>query len=163
METQKQLLKGFKSAPTPENTRAIPGAVFNFLAKGDDTNGRHALIKISVHRGAEPPPHTHSREDESYFILDGTIRYTIGNDQITVNKGEYVYLPKDVPHSFEIISEKAEVLMWISPAGLDQWFWDNSVPAPDGKPLPALQGPPPAEVIKHFVTTLQSYGVEMIS
>lgn len=162
MKTQTEVLKGFKSAPSPENTRAIPGALFHFLAKGEDTNGRHALIMINVQRGAEPPPHTHAREDESYFILKGSIRYTIGKDQITVNEGEYVYLPKDVPHSFEILSDQADVLMCMCPAGLDQWFWDNSVPAPDGKPLPMPQGPPPAEVIQHFVTSLQSYGVEMI-
>jgi quercetin dioxygenase-like cupin family protein len=162
MKTQMELLKGFKSAPSPENTRAIPGAVFNFLAMGDETEGRHSLIKILVQRGAEPPAHTHSREDESYFILKGSVRYTIGADQLTVNEGEYVYLPKDVPHSFQILSEQAELLMWLSPAGLEQWFWDNSAPAPDGKPLPVPQGPPPADVIKHFVTSLQSYGVEML-
>src|SRR5688572_2074253 len=118
MKTQMELLKGFKSAPSPDNTRAIPGAVFNFLAMGDETEGRHSLIKILVQRGAEPPAHTHSREDESYFILKGSVRYTIGADQLTVNEGEYVYLPKDVPHSFQILSEQAELLMWLSPAGL---------------------------------------------
>ena len=157
-----KLLKGFKSAPSSENTRAIPGGVFNFLTMGHDTEGRHALMRIIVNRGAEPPAHTHSREDESYYILKGSIRYTIGEDIITVHEGEYVYLPNNVPHKFEIITEQAEVLMWISPAGLDQWFWDNSAPAPDGKPLPFHQGPPPAHVIQHFVTSLQSYGVEMI-
>lgn len=157
-----ELLKGFKSAPSPENTRAIPGAVFHFLAKGSETEGRHALIKILVERGAEPSAHTHSREDESYFILKGSIRYTVGGDKLTVNEGEHIYLPKDVPHSFEILSERAEVLMWLSPAGLDQWFWDNSAPAPDGKSLPVPQGPPPADMIKHFVTSLQAYGVEML-
>lgn len=157
-----ELLKDFKSGPSSENTRAIPGAVFNFLAMGSETDGRHALIKILVERGAEPPAHTHSREDESYFILKGSIEYTIGADKLTVKEGEYVYLPKDVPHSFRILSEQADLLMWISPAGLDQWFWDNSTPAPDGKALPVPQGPPPADVIKHFVTSLQAYGVQML-
>lgn len=157
-----ELLKGFRSSPTPENTRAIPGAVFNFLARGSETEGRHALIKILVEKGAEPPAHIHSREDESYFILKGIIEYTIGADKLTVKEGEYVYLPKDVQHSFKILSERAEVLMWISPAGLDQWFWDNSAPAPDGKALSIPHGPPSAEVIEHFVTSLQTYGVQML-
>ena len=52
--------------------------------------------------------------------------------------------------------------MWISPAGLAEWFWDNSVPAPDGKPLPIQQGPPSSQVIEHFVNSLREYGVEMI-
>ncbi len=162
MTTQMELLKGFKTGPSPKNTRAIPGAVFSFLARGSETDGRHALIKILVEKGAEPPAHTHTREDESYFILKGSIEYTIGGDKLTVKEGEYVYLPKDVPHSFTILSERAEVLMYISPAGLDQWFWDNSTPAPDGKSLPVPQGPPPADVIKHFVTSLQAYGVQML-
>ena len=156
-----ELLKGFKKAPAPGNTRAIPGAVFHFLATGKETSGRHSLIKISVQRGAEPPAHTHTREDESYYILKGTVRYMIGNDEVTLHAGEYVFLPKDVPHAFSIISDDAELLMWMTPAGLDQWFWDNSVPAPDGKPLPVHQGPPPPEMIQHFVTSLQSYGVNM--
>jgi len=161
METMK-LLKGFKSAPSPENTRAIPGGVFNFLSMGHETEGRHSLMRIIVNRGAEPPAHTHSREDESYYILKGSICYTIGDDVITVHEGEYVYLPKGLPHKFELQTEQAEVLMWISPAGLDQWFWDNSAPAPDGNQLPMPQGPPPAHVIDHFVKSLREYGVEMI-
>ena len=82
-----ELLKGFKNGSLSDNMRAIPGAVFNFLAKGHETDGRHALIKIFVQRGAEPPPHAHSREDESYFILKGSIRYTIGDKRLTVNEG----------------------------------------------------------------------------
>lgn len=157
-----ELLKGFKSSPSPENTRAIPGAVFHFLALGNETNGRHSLIKITVQRGAEPPKHTHSREDESYFILKGSICYAVGEEEITVNEGEYIYLPKNVPHSFQVLSENAEVLMWISPAGLEQWFWDNSKPAPDGEALAVPQGPPPVHIIEHFVTSLREYGVEMV-
>lgn len=89
-----ELLKGFKRTASPENTRAIPGAVFHFLAMGHETQGRHSLIKITVSRGSEPPKHTHSREDESYFILKGSVRYTVGEDVITAREGEYIYLPK---------------------------------------------------------------------
>src|SRR5687767_2353775 len=112
----------FKSAQSEENTRAIPGAVSNFLSRGSDTEGRNALIRIVVNKGAEPPAHTHSREDESYYILRGSMRFTVGDEVITVNEGEYVYLPKDIVHKFDVLSDSAEVLMWLSPAGLDQWF-----------------------------------------
>ncbi len=161
MKASNELLKGFKSSPSSENTRAIPGAVFHFLTQAHETNGGSSLIKITVHRGSEPPRHVHSREDESYFILKGSIRYSVGEDEIIVNEGDYVYLPKNIPHSFELQSEKAEVLMWMSPAGLEQWFWDNSTPAPDGNMLPVPQGPPPPHVIERFVSSLREYGVEM--
>jgi quercetin dioxygenase-like cupin family protein len=161
MKASNELSKGFKSSPSSENTRAIPGAIFHFLTQGHETNGGPSLIKITVQRGSEPPKHVHSREDESYFILKGSIRYFVGADEFIVSEGEYIYLPKNVPHSFQLLSEKAEVLMWLSPAGLEQWFWDNSIPAADGNALPTPQGPPPPHVIEHFVSSLREYGVEM--
>lgn len=150
------------SRPTPENTRAIPGAVFHFLTRGSQTQGRFALLQIQVQPGAEPPAHTHSREDESYFVQSGHVRYHIGGQTVDAQAGDYVYLPQDVPHTFEVLSESAQVLMWISPAGLDQWFWDHSAPAPEGQALPLPQGPPPQEAIAEFVRTLGDYGVQML-
>jgi hypothetical protein len=72
-----------------------------------------------------------------------------------------MYLPKGVTHQFHVLSESARLLMWISPASLDEWFWQNSAPAPDGKPLPVPQGPPPQEAVNHFVSTLAEYSVIM--
>ena len=153
--------KPFISCPGPENSRAIPGAVFNFLVRGEQTRNSFSLVKIEVQHGNEPPAHTHSREDEFYYILKGRMKFTVGEQIINAKAGDCVYLPMNISHAFEVKDEKAEVLMWISPATMDQWFWDNSVPAPDGKPLPVPQAPPSSEMIQHFVTSLQSYGVHM--
>jgi quercetin dioxygenase-like cupin family protein len=71
-------MQPFKSTPAPENTRAIPGAVFHFLVRGEQTGGSFSLIQIEVQRGAEPPAHVHQREDESYYVLAGSVRYYAG-------------------------------------------------------------------------------------
>jgi len=149
------------SNPQPENSRAIPGALFNFLARGHQTNGAFSLMQIEVYKGHEPPAHTHANEDEAYYILEGHIRFWIGDLIVDARAGDFIYLPKGVPHRFELQSEVVKELMWIAPAGLEQWFWDASAPAPDGKPLPGMQGPPPAEEIERFVKSLAAYGVEM--
>lgn len=153
--------KAFISSPQPENTRAIPGAVFNFLVRGPQTANSFSLVKISVQHGNEPPAHTHTREDEFYYILNGAMKFIVDGEEFIAQKGQCAYLPINKPHQFEVIGDEAEVLMWMSAAGLDQWFWDNSLPAPDGQPLPLMQGPPPAEAIQHFVTSLGQYGVVM--
>lgn len=155
--------KGFLSRPAPENSRAIPGALFHFLAKGDQTEKAYALLQIEVHRGAAPPAHVHAHEHESYYILEGSIKFFVGEEVVVANKGDMVHLPNHLMHTFEVVSESANVLMLISPAGLEQWFWENSAPAPDMKALPPLQGPPPADVITHQVNTLRDYGVEMVA
>ena len=153
---------GFSSNGTPENSRAIPGALFHFLAGGEQTNNSFSLMFIEVHKGNEPPAHTHQREDESYYILEGNIRFWIGDKVIDAKAGDFVHLPKGIPHKFELQSEVVKELMWIAPAGLEKWFWDNSAPSPGMKPLPLMTEPPSAEMIGHFVKSLSEYGVEMV-
>ncbi len=142
--------KPFLSTASPENSRAIPGALFHFLATGEQTNNQFSLMYIEVHKGNEPPPHTHKNEDENYYILEGQIRFWIGNDVFDAKAGDFVHLPKNVPHRFELQSECVKELMWMTPAGLEKWFWDNSAPADDMQPLPLTKEPPPPEVINAF-------------
>lgn len=152
----------YLATATPENSRAIPGALFHFLSNGQQTNGMFSLMYIEVHKGNEPPPHVHQREDESYYILEGLIRFWIGDQVIDAKAGDFIHLPKGLPHRFEVQSECVKELMWITPSGLEQWFWDNSRPAPGMQPLPVMTGPPPPEMIEHFVRSLSEYGVEMV-
>jgi quercetin dioxygenase-like cupin family protein len=151
----------FSSNRTPENARAIPGALFHFLASGQQTNNLFSLIYIEVHKGNEPPAHVHQYEDENYYILEGAVRFWVGDQVIDVAAGGFIHLPKGIPHKFELQSDCVKELMWMTPSGLEKWFWDNSVPATDMKPLPVMTGPPPAEVIAHFVQSLSAYGVDM--
>ncbi len=78
-------MQPFKSNPTPENTRAIPGAVFNFLVRGEQTGESFSLIQIEVQKGAEPPAHVHQHEDESYYVQSGSIRYLVGEEEIVAS------------------------------------------------------------------------------
>jgi len=152
----------FLSNGTPENSRAIPGALFRFLAGGRQTNNLFSLIYIEVQRGNEPPAHTHQREDESYYILEGSIRFWVGEKIMDAKAGDFIHLPKGVPHKFELQSDCVKELMWITPSGLEEWFWDNSVPAADMQPLPIMMDPPSPEMLAHFVRSLSEYGVEMV-
>ena len=152
----------FLSTGTKKNSRVIPGALFHFLATGEQTNNAFSLIYIEVHKGNEPPAHTHNREDESYYILEGSIRFWVGDKIIDAKAGDFVHLPKGLPHRFELQSECVKELMWITPSGLEKWFWENSAPAPGMQPLPLMTEPPAPEMIAHFVQSLSEYGVEMV-
>jgi quercetin dioxygenase-like cupin family protein len=153
---------GFLSHGTPQNSRAIPGALFHFLASGEHTNNLFSLMYIEVYKGNEPPAHTHQREDESYYILEGSIRFWVGDKVIDAKAGDFIHLPKGVPHKFELQSDRVKELMWMTPSGLEKWFWDNSVPATDMRALPIMTAPPSSEVIAHFAQSLSRFGVEMV-
>lgn len=154
--------KPFLNNAAPENSRAIPGALFHFLATGEQTNNQFSLIFIEVHKGNEPPPHTHKNEDENYYILEGRVKFWVGDDVFDAKAGDFIHLPKNIPHRFELQSECVKELMWMTPTGLEKWFWDNSAPAVGMQPLPLMKEPPPAEMITHFVQSLSEYGVEMV-
>ncbi|SHJ42824.1 Cupin domain-containing protein [Hymenobacter daecheongensis DSM 21074] len=152
----------FLCRPQPLTTRAIPGGLYTFLARGSQTQQRFALAVIRIQAGAEPPAHCHVREDETFYLQRGRVRFRVGDNTLEARPGDCVYLPKGVPHAFEVTTPDAEMLIWISPAGFDEWLWTNSAPAPDGQALPLPQGPPPPEVIAEFVRTLADYGVELL-
>lgn len=156
-------LQGIKSNPQPENSRVIPGALFHFLVKGAETEGKYAVMDVTVLPGCEPPMHVHSHEDESYYITEGSINFLIGDETHAANAGDFIVMPKHLKHTFKVLTPSAKMLMLITPAGLDEWFWDNSAPAPDMQILPSLQGPPPADIVTHSIESLLTYGVKMTS
>jgi mannose-6-phosphate isomerase-like protein (cupin superfamily) len=55
------------------------GWLLTFLATGDQTQGRFALIDALTRKGNCPPRHIHHNEDESFYILGGEITAWIGN------------------------------------------------------------------------------------
>jgi quercetin dioxygenase-like cupin family protein len=52
-----------------------------------------------VRAGDEPPMHTHTREDEAVYVLDGAITVDVGGEKTDVEAGSYPALPKNLPHA----------------------------------------------------------------
>src|SRR3954452_23716307 len=101
--------------PTLENTRYSPiGLRFSFLLDGKDTNGRCSLQLVTAKRGAGPAWHVHSGEDEVFYVLAGEMRGYVGDDVVTLNAGDTAFLPRQVPHTYQVISEEATFLAMIT-------------------------------------------------
>ena len=48
-----------------------------------------------MHAGDEPPMHTHTREDETLYIVDGAITAYVGAQKIEVEAGSYAALAEE--------------------------------------------------------------------
>ncbi|MBV4359935.1 quercetin 2,3-dioxygenase [Pinibacter aurantiacus] len=92
------------------------------LVSSEETNGAFSLLKIMQRKGFSPPLHVHEREDESNYILEGEIMFQIGEQTIIGRAGDFVHLPKNVPHTFNLISETASTLLLITPGGFEEMF-----------------------------------------
>src|SRR5262245_2263212 len=116
------------------------GHLMTFLATAEDTQGQFALIEAVARKGNVPPPHIHHREDETFYILEGEMTMTVADQKIRGTPGSVIFAPRGIVHSFEINSEQIRMMVLLTPAGLEGYFKECSVPAP------AMTMPPPAEV-----------------
>jgi mannose-6-phosphate isomerase-like protein (cupin superfamily) len=49
---------------------------------------------------AGPRLHVHHHDDEAWYVLEGTLRFRIGDETIDVVAGGSLFCPAGVPHSF---------------------------------------------------------------
>jgi quercetin dioxygenase-like cupin family protein len=73
-------------------------------------------------RGRRAPIHTHTREDETIYVLDGAITAFVADQRIEVGAGSYAALPKNVPHGLRVRGEEARLLITLEPAGAEYFF-----------------------------------------
>ncbi|HEU0248622.1 MAG TPA: cupin domain-containing protein [Gaiellaceae bacterium] len=103
---------------------------------GEQSGGDWAVVEWRVRAGDEPPMHTHTREDETLYLLEGAITAYVGGEKIEVEAGSYAALPKDVPHGLTVHGEEARLLITLEPAGAEYLF----VPRDDSDADPAKFG-----------------------
>ena len=89
---------------------------------GEESGGDWAVVEWRLHAGDEPPIHTHTREDETLYVLDGAITAFVGDQRIDVDAGSYAALPKDVPHGLRVRGDEARLLVTVEPAGAEYLF-----------------------------------------
>jgi len=54
------------------------------------------------------PPHTHPHEQISY-IVSGKVLYFLGEEQSVLEAGDMVTVPAHIPHTIQVLSEKARL------------------------------------------------------
>jgi quercetin dioxygenase-like cupin family protein len=118
------------------------GSTAELKLAGEKSGGDWAVVEWRVRAGDDPPIHTHTREDETIYVLDGAITAFVGDERIEVEAGSYAALPKDVPHGLTVRGEEARLLVTLAPAGAEYFL----VPRDENDADPArfgliVQGP----------------------
>jgi quercetin dioxygenase-like cupin family protein len=126
-----------------------------FMIGGEETRGNFALVEHPIEpRALAAPMHTHEREDEYTYVLEGEIGVQIGEEVLVVRPGDLFFKPRGVPHAFWNATDKpARALEIISPAGFERYFAELAPLIP-----PANQGPLDEEAVG---AVREKYGLEM--
>jgi mannose-6-phosphate isomerase-like protein (cupin superfamily) len=119
-------------------TFEVLGQRIIYKATAEHTSGAYALGEGIAPPGSGPPMHVHHREDEGFYVLEGTLEIACGDERFVASAGTFALLPRGVPHAFRnATSDTARVLCIQSPAGVEGFFEHLSVLAKDGRPDPA--------------------------
>jgi len=117
------------------------GTLATIKVPGEASGGRFALIEFLFPHGASPPLHTHP-QDESYVVLEGRLTLRAGEERFELEPGGAAVVPMGVAHTFRVDTDTARVLVLSTPAGLERFIRDGSVPA-SSPTLPPRDTPRP--------------------
>jgi quercetin dioxygenase-like cupin family protein len=93
------------------------------------------VAEYRLEPGRLVPPHTHSREQEVSYVLDGEIGLRIGDGELTATPGCCVVKPQAIPHAFwNPGPAPAHVLEIMSPGGFEGYFRELAGLYADGRP-----------------------------
>jgi steroid delta-isomerase-like uncharacterized protein len=106
-------------------------------ATGETTNGAFSLSEhLTLPVGMESPYHTHSREDECFYVLAGHVAVICDGTWIDAGPGSFVFGPRGIPHGFRVEGDApAQMLLLNSPAGFEHFMLELSEPL-DSAPVP---------------------------
>ena len=110
-----------------------------FLITGEQTGGAFFMAEVLVPPGCGVPPHIHRREEETFYIQQGTLTVQVDGETVIASPGDCVCLPRGVAHSFQNIgSVDAKVLLVVTPAGLEKFFEEAFYPVADCPDAPPM-------------------------
>jgi quercetin dioxygenase-like cupin family protein len=134
------------SAAEGETVRWGPVGRIRVVASSHATDGSFSIVESIEPPGSGSPLHVHHGEAEAFWIIEGTLELTCGEDTLTASAGDFVYTPRDIPHKYVVVGEKpARVLLLFSRPGFEQFFLDA------GAPLDApASGPPDPRVLERY-------------
>lgn len=69
---------------------------------------RQMLVQVYVKRGCLVPRHAHDSEQMTY-VLQGALKFHVGDDEVTVREGEVIHIPSGVPHQAEALDDTFEL------------------------------------------------------
>lgn len=108
--------------PGAGRTLRLLGIDHILLIEGPATGGRLLFLRVVLPPGAGIPTHVHTREDEVFYVLEGTIEFRLGPHAGTAGAGTTIFGPRDVPHAYRAADHGAIILVAVMPAGLETMF-----------------------------------------
>lgn len=149
--------RGFVLGPNDGDPYHWLGTLSLTKLLGTATTGYLDIVDHRVPPGYAPPKHVHQHSDEVFFLIDGHLEVTCGDETWQASPGSLVFLPRQIPHGFVASPDgPARTLLINSPAGFGDLIVALGDPAPK-LDMPAPDAPQPAP--DRVGSESQKYGI----
>ena len=110
-------------APNGGPCISYSGQVMHFKLTSAESGGEFTVIEDVIDAGSGPPLHVHTRENESYYVLEGEFEFVCGEDTVRGGPGTFVHSPRGIPHRYRNIgSTPGRILFGFTPGGIEEFF-----------------------------------------
>ena len=120
-----------------------------------------SVIENLSSRGDSPPLHVHHTEDELFHILEGELRFQVGDEEVRAGAGETLLAPKGVPHTYVVESERGRWLVTTAHGDFERFVRSFSRPAERAE-LPEPSPPPTPEQAEALAAACREHGIELV-
>ena len=114
---------------------AARGSAMVFKATRANTNGAFSLMERTLPPGSrKPPPHIHTNCEEAFYVLDGTVEFSLGETTTIGRPDTFVLVPGGVAHTFGNAGTTAARLLVLHTPAMDAYFeelqvlWAREIP-----------------------------------
>ena len=123
------------------------------------SGGAFLLLDLEADPEGGVPPHIHTREDETFYILKGQFEVQVGNRLVEAGPGDTLFGPRNIAHSWRCISaEGGRLLVLVSPGANFETFAGTMAQC-GFDPRRMMSDPGLAAA---FMALADSHGIEML-
>ena len=99
------------------------GGPLTFKVRGDQTGDALTAFENVIPPGEGPPMHVHAHEDESWYVLEGELRFSLDGELAAGSAGTFVFVRRGTPHCFQNVGDApARILVLFTPSGMERFF-----------------------------------------
>ena len=146
--------------PGQGKTFRARGDLFFFKEVGADNGDAFSMCEVWNAPQGGIPPHIDHRDDEAFFVLEGTYDCRLGDRDLTCGPGESFFAPRGTPHAIKNVGDgRARMLIVQSPGGVIENYMEEAWKKIEDPSNP----PPPVEPdFEKVMAVAQKYGIEML-
>lgn len=108
----------------PGEGRSIDLGNFAMSLKADGltTDGAFSLLEATEPADFGPPIHVHENAAEAFYVLEGSYRIFIEDEETACPAGSFIFIPAGVRHGFRVGDRPSRKLNLYSPAAMVGYF-----------------------------------------